>query len=75
MDMQNWTDSDDYTCADYTSFDLCTASGGTGTNWLSDYGTFADYMNMGATAADACCGCGGGQKGVCVCVCMYVCIA
>ena len=63
-DIAGWSDSFGYTCADYANLNYCTSTGGFGIGWDPTWGTFLDYINLGFIATDACCTCGGGQKGV-----------
>jgi hypothetical protein len=60
-----WSDSVHKNCAWYAA-GLCTKTGGYGSNWKSEYGTFDRYSKNGHTAVTACCACGGGRKvGMC----------
>lgn len=54
----NFKDSSGYDCADYATKQWCTSSGGFGSGWMSDWGTFADHSNKdGIDATTACCAC------------------
>lgn len=63
-DARDWTDSHGVSCYVYEIEKYCDGSGGHGTGWSADWGTFDDYAGgqPPRTAADACCGCGGGDR-------------
>lgn len=63
QDIPGWADSTGSTCDEYTSLGWCTLTGELGPNWKPDWGTFSRYTHEGKSAADACCGCGGGRGG------------
>jgi len=59
----DWTSSSGTPCMTYADMDGCTPSGGYGIGWnASLLGTFDDWANMGKTAVEACCACGGGSR-------------
>lgn len=57
-----WTGKNSkYACVDYVAQSWCTPTGGYGTAWDQKWGSFADWGSAGFSAAEACCGCGGGE--------------
>jgi len=56
-----WSDSDGDDCFAYQYNDFCTLSGGAGSSWDDDWGTFQSFTMSGHDASDACCACGGGS--------------
>jgi len=54
-----WRDIYDDTCDDYVEMDYCTSSGGHGTGWEPEWGSFRNYARSGHDATTACCACGG----------------
>ena len=59
----NWKDSGGDNCAAYRSLKYCTPRGEPGNGWLPGLGTFAQYARDGKDASQACCACGGGDRG------------
>lgn len=52
-------------CEDFSENEWCTERGGYGDAWLDEWGSFqdSDNANLGFTAVQACCSCGGGRRG------------
>jgi len=64
VDIPRWTDkARKNSCADYVAQSWCTPEGGYGPGWDAKWGSFADWGGDGVSAAEACCGCGGGHSG------------
>jgi trypsin len=62
VDISDWTDGADG-CDEYVDNLWCNSDGSEGANWLASWGELADWISSdGRTAADACCGCGGGIR-------------
>lgn len=57
----DWSDNEGDGCYAYVFHKYCSADGKTGEGWEDDWGTFADFTDMGYDASRACCGCGGGS--------------
>jgi len=62
VDTVGWKDTDGDECSDYLKYQFCSASGGYGSGWHSDWGVFTNYSVDNVSATDACCACGGGAK-------------
>lgn len=60
-----WKDSADYTCDDWEKNHYCTSNGQPGSGWDSkhDGSPYTWYDKHGNNAFDACCACGGGDRG------------
>ncbi|CAE7259997.1 unnamed protein product, partial [Symbiodinium sp. CCMP2456] len=56
--VENWVDSNRYTCAEYVDNQWCTRDGAYGSGWDMSWGTFGSRRNGGYSAVEACCGCG-----------------
>jgi hypothetical protein len=63
-DVHGWMSESGSRCDAYVGSRWCTHEGGYGTSWKPEWGTFDDWRSnaTGASALDACCGCGGGVK-------------
>ncbi|KAK3276915.1 hypothetical protein CYMTET_15042 [Cymbomonas tetramitiformis] len=58
-----WHDGSSWgNCNTYYSNNLCTSSGGYGSGWLTEWGSFSGWTSYGLDATEACCVCGGGSR-------------
>ncbi|KAK3278006.1 hypothetical protein CYMTET_14025 [Cymbomonas tetramitiformis] len=58
-----WHDGSSWgNCNTYYSDNLCTSSGGYGSGWLTEWGSFSGWTSYGLDATEACCVCGGGSR-------------
>jgi len=62
-DFADWEDLDGEGCDSYAANAYCTDVGGYGLGWNEEWGSFAAYATAMGSSAQACCACGGGQRG------------
>lgn len=60
---KGWQDAFGASCTQYVTSQWCTPYGAPGTGWAPWWGTMDEFAVENVSAADACCGCGGGVGG------------